>query len=341
MASTPTLSAWALQKCEDLDLQATRLTWVDEWCPSLVDFIVTIKVDGEIFEGRGMAETEDLAFTKAVAEALERAIMRHANVYSSNGLAVHTTIEEATAGAKRELVERDAFFCHWLTRTPFTGLIDPLIDIKLGNIDIGGRPLADIVERIARLGVDLKIAEMAAVRPYNAFICVSRGSRAPRPFGVHIGMGCDLDPASAIRHAVVEWLRTTVAWCSPGYKGRPAITKAEFDAAPIKGPLHHELLGLSLESLGKLDHLLATEPLAPESNQTIDIDSAGVTITVLKKPNLIADAPIESVQASSSMLQDAFFGYPTIDRVNLARLRQFSGLDLKFEELMHEPHPLG
>jgi hypothetical protein len=154
-------------------------------------------------------------------------------------------------------------------------------------------------------------------------------------------MGCDLDPGSAISHAVIEWLRTTVAWCSPGYKGHAAITKAEFDASPVKGPLHHELLGLSLESLGRMDHLLATKSHDSVSQPAIDIDNAGIRGRLLKKPALIADSPIEAIQATSSMLQDVFFGYPTIDRINLARLKQFSGMDLTFEELMHEPHPLG
>ena len=337
MAFTSSLSDWALRNCEALDLRATRLSWVDEWCPKLIDFIVTIVADGEMFEGRGMAESEELAFTKAVAEALERCVMRHSGVYSSNGLAVHSTVECAREGAQGELIERDAFFCHWLTKKPF----ERILDIQGSTLDIGGAPLAEINDRIARLGIDLKIAEMQSVRPYSAFICVASGINAPRPFGLHLGMGSHIDPSEAIKHAVVEWLRTTVAWCSPAYSGKSAITRSEFEANPLKGPQQHELLAFSMESLGKLDHLLPMQGNLAAHSPILSVQDADIQFRILEKPALIIDAPIIAVHAHSRFLQDAFFGYPKPERLNLPRLSQFAGSDLKLADLMSEPHPLG
>jgi hypothetical protein len=310
---------------------------VDEWCPKLIDFIVTIVVKCEMFEARGMAETEDLAFTKAVAEALERCVMRHSGVYSSNGLAVHSTLERAREGAQCELIERDAFFCHWLTKKPF----ERILDIQDSTLDIGGTPLAEINDRIASLGINLKISEMQALQPYSAFICVASGVNAPRPFGLHMGMGSHIDASEAIKHAVVEWLRTTVAWCSPVYSGKPAMTLSEFQANPVKGPQQHELLALSMESFGKLDHLLPIQGNPAANSSILSVQNADIQFRILEKPVLIMDAPIIAVQAHSRSLQDAFFGYPKPEHINLPRLSQFVGSDIKFDDLMSELHPLG
>ncbi len=77
---------------------------------------------GKIF-GYGEDESKCFAKLKAINELLERECCfenkKRFGKLSSNGVASHENQRKSSEAAIRELLERDAFLRHWLTKTPF------------------------------------------------------------------------------------------------------------------------------------------------------------------------------------------------------------------------------
>ena len=70
MAHTEKLGRWLIDNSDAINLQVQRSSWVRDWMPRFFDVGVQIEVANKVFEGRGFAENEDLAFLKAGAEAI-------------------------------------------------------------------------------------------------------------------------------------------------------------------------------------------------------------------------------------------------------------------------------
>lgn len=79
--------------------------------------------------GYGEGEIEILAYEKAICELFERELMKRSALYggktTSNGVAAHRFLYLAKHAARDELIERDAFLRHWLTKTSFTRVETP------------------------------------------------------------------------------------------------------------------------------------------------------------------------------------------------------------------------
>jgi hypothetical protein len=82
--------------------------------------------------GRGVDPDPELAIIKSVIEAIERCIyLEKAQPGSTgNGWAVHLKESLAKLKALSELLERDAFFCHFITEQPFEEMADHGYDIN-------------------------------------------------------------------------------------------------------------------------------------------------------------------------------------------------------------------
>ena len=332
MALSAPISSWLLANAERLDLRATQLSWVDDWVPDIFDFAVEITVDGVVYEGRGTADSEDLAFAKAGAEALERAVVATTNAKSSNGFAVHPDIKQASRLATQELLERDAYFCHWLTKMPFIALSDS----SWGKLQIGRSSIASIAARLQGMGIELTHALMKTVGGSLAVVCVTRGARSQRPFGVIHGLGLgQLD--EALCKAILECLRTTVAWGSGNYRGGGPLDRAVFARMPAPGPLEHERLGVAVESGLKMGAYLALSA----GGDTAPGDAPAVQCTQVKLPEEIADAPVVAVRAVSTHLQDAVFGHAKEADINFQRLSKFAGRTMTLGDVCLAPHFFG
>ncbi len=87
--------------------------------------------------GYGEDENEILAYEKAICELFEREMMKRASTWSgkltSNGVAAHRFFLLAKRFAKDELIERDAFLRHWLTKTPLAKIAMPKSLVKFSN----------------------------------------------------------------------------------------------------------------------------------------------------------------------------------------------------------------
>ncbi|MNL85029.1 hypothetical protein D3C87_2131970 [compost metagenome] len=61
--------------------------------------------------------------------------------------------------------------------------------------------------------------------------------------------------------------------------------------------------------------------------------------SILKDKQDFPDLPIITVKAHHPVAQEMFWGNLTLERVNLGRLSQFKGRQIKLHELITLPHP--
>ena len=103
-----------------------RLSLPYESCSQLNLISYTTKdylTNKDAIAGLGVDISENLAFTKAIAEYYERKEfyknIEKYNLETTNGMAAHIFTSLAIKKAKAEIVERDSLFRHWYTKTPF------------------------------------------------------------------------------------------------------------------------------------------------------------------------------------------------------------------------------
>lgn len=89
----------------------TEFGWAKRLGLPYFDFEASIAIGNERFCGRGTDLSETLAFEKAIAEAVERAVCAHLGI-STVGVAVHTNEVGAREHSRREFIERYLFNKH-------------------------------------------------------------------------------------------------------------------------------------------------------------------------------------------------------------------------------------
>lgn len=113
---------------------------------------------------------------------------------SSNGLAASTSINDASLRATMELVERDGLMHAWLTATPGRPVeLDHTLDPQLKSI----------IDGVEALGAAVEVYVLDTSAYGTTALCISLGDGRQWP-GVTLALGADLNPMTAIRHAILE-----------------------------------------------------------------------------------------------------------------------------------------
>ena len=314
---------WALNNHKELQLRVTQLDWVKEWFLNFYDFQVSIFIDGKTHIGRGIGESAHLAFAKASTEAFERAICFE-NKTSSCGVAAHTNLEYAKLNAKNELIERDRFFCHYLTKTP----------LKRINPDISTIDFPKISHKLKNLGTKIKVFEMNHLNSTSSIICISQGSKS----GWVLGLGASCDKGVAIQKALTECLMNTVAALHG--KTLPLDLK-EFQSSSRSRPELHRRLYFQESELTQNNQWIFngennesyTESIPPESFEYKQLATQN---------KLLRECPIVVIKCQNPLLQKSFYGNFDLKNINLDRIQKFSKNSIKnISGLNQLPHPLG
>ena len=308
------LNSWLLSRYRELSLKVTQLHWVDEWMPGISDLQVSIVLDGRQYVGRGVAESSDLAFTKAGAEALERAFCFEHNI-STCGVAVHTEEGAARENARNELVERDRFFCHYLTRTPFEKF----------DLDEYGV----VREKLKEHDITMKIFEMITLNGIVSFVCFTQGEKT----GLLVGLGAGQDVDIAIGKAVRECLINTLA--SLHGKITP-LGFGEFDNLKVCQSEDHRRLYQGEKALIEKNTWMLSGGLGISEPEFVEEGSFRYE-RLYGRNELLQEAPIIVVKCENDWLQKSFYGNFSEEHINIARIRRFSAVS----ELNRFPHPLG
>ena len=199
MACKEKLADWLFKNREPLNLTVFKAQWVKEWLPQFHDLRVQIDLDGRMYEGRGMDMDTDLAFTKAGAEAMERAIVHKSQERNTSGIALHTDELKAKKNAFYELLERDQFLCHFLTKTPFVELE------SLGGFQIDFQRIKDKLEKE---NIEITLKRTLFSEP-KTVICLARKLSNVGFKGV-IGLGTSDTWLESALKAITECLTNVV-----------------------------------------------------------------------------------------------------------------------------------
>lgn len=120
-------------------IEINQLSWTELLDDEIVDIEVNIKHGQQLFEGRGTDLNGERALLKAYSECLERICCYVNDIESTNGCAVHSSLEVANINAKNELIERDAFLLYFVSESmpkeiPILNKFDELVHIKNAKI---------------------------------------------------------------------------------------------------------------------------------------------------------------------------------------------------------------
>jgi len=322
MADSSKLTAWLIENAPLLNLQITELSWARAWGVPLFDLEASIEVDGRRFLGRGTAASEELAFVKAGAEAIERAFCGGHGIHSV-GVAAHTEESAAKRGAIKELLERDAFFSHFLTRTPFSpmGTTAPLRE-KFAGI-FAAATAASISIRFFRA----RSTNQAVV------IALAEGAHAVPAFGGVVGLGCEATETAATEAALLECARNIAAILFG--EGRAALSLGEFGMIPDPSSQDRQRLALDPAYWREVRRLF------PESSR----EAAAPTPIPQESITERLSAPYRALETCPVVVYRAQYLNPI--RLNerspttLKRLQDFVGHPITEAQLEALPHFLG
>ena len=333
MAHSEKLSTWLLDNADRVNLRVTEMTWVRDWnMNGLCDLQATIDVGGQTFVGRGTALSEDLAFIKAGAEAIERAFCFGLAIHTT-GVAVHTDAQAAQLNAKNEFNERDAFFCHFYTKTPFLPVLNSVTHELM-------QTYKNAIDKINSRGITIRFFRARAIG-YPVYLCVASGLRSQLRFGGIVGLGSQNDDEQAIQSAFFECLRNVVAIL---VNGAPAVLGAE-EFLRISKPTSSDRQRLALNP----EYWKEMSSLFPEAlNVTIEkvtppSQSWSWATEKLECPfDELRCAPVIAYRATLDVsMGKALFYDRDHSPTTLLRLQDFLQKPIEMSKLESRPHFLG
>jgi ribosomal protein S12 methylthiotransferase accessory factor len=233
---------------------------------------------------------------------------------TSNGLAASTDKDDAALRAILELVERDAFMSTWLTASPAQRIqLDDTLDPLLRTV----------LEGIEALGATVEVYKLLTSRIGTTVLCLALGDGEQYP-GVTFGLGCDLDPRTALRQAVLELGQT-----GPYLRRmmRSGVLTAAEDPSGVRQMLDHASYYFPKERATAFDRLrsdtttVLLEDLKSVAERSLEdcaaaLDEAGVRVAVVDVTSAdVATGPFSVMRAVSPDLQPIWYGYG-LERIN-------------------------
>lgn len=267
---------------------------------------------------------------------------------TSNGLAAGRSIEKAVLSGLYELIERDGFLIAWMNR------------LSVAEIDLEG--LAGLPHHIHSfyrgLGIDIRVFNATSDIPVPVMMGFAIDKTGEGPASV-IGLGCDLNPAAALKKALLEVCqgRVSETWRFRHRSKHQRVLKFE----DVKKLEDHGAFFAEAENLPQLDFLLETSRRQqlddiPNLSQhdaetnlatcTRLLEAAGIKVAYvdLTTPD-IAPLGLRVVRSVATGLQPIHFGYKQ-ERLGGRRIFEVPyrlGLASQVrnvEELNRCPHPL-
>lgn len=327
---------WALNNKQLLNLKVKNYTWVNKWLRGFNDVLVEITIDDKKYFGRATDMSFDLAFLKAFLEAVERTFILWNSLPHSNGIAIHIKEEEAISNSVKELIERDLFFCHYLTETPFYS-IPNFNQLILSNNEVV-RSIFSCLRKLESQDIFFHFLLTKQIGNYLSVVCIGDGENYSQKFGICVGMGCETNLVHAVLKSAIECLRHVV--CIIENKENSFLNLQEF----LQIETHSIENQLSLANSPNYKKILwdftrTKENLEKDSQSDNIIDS--IQTSKLLVPDYLKDLPLFCYHSHSKMTQDLFFGITTNEKINYKRLSSFSMKEINFSNVFKTPHPFG
>ncbi|USN48522.1 MAG: YcaO-like family protein [Pseudobdellovibrionaceae bacterium] len=315
MRNTP-FAKWVLSHADDLNLKVQEATWTKDWVPGYYSLHSNIKIGSQNILGHGLAKSQDLAFVKSAAEAIERAYCIENGIHT-NGVAAFTDIEGAKTHAANELKERDAFLCHYLTNFPFVR------KLEIHSFDLA-------IEKLKENNIKITALQMKTPPNENGVVCLATPINNNHNFSSIIGLGYSDNLQCSLDKAFLECLESTVAYI---YEGK----NENIETNTLTTPLDHKKLFLTPKY--KNDILELIENVNPDKTPISEFDTQ---FNEMKSDNpLFQDLPLVVMRSISNESQPMFYGETHEDKINFRRLKQFTNQNVENEKINPTPHCIG
>ena len=274
-----------------------------------------------------------------------REFFTHTN---TSGLAGGADVPSAVLAGIYELVERDAYMITWLAR-----LSTPRIDF-----DGSTRIAAEIRRQYERFGIETFAFDVTTDLQIPAVMAVAVDRSGTLPAAV-VGLGCDLDPASALDRAMMETVQVRTGLVPYFRQEPPPAPIARYE--DVRSLDDHAAFAANPANAHELEFLLGghtrvqLSDLADHSQGSVDgdltfcrdrLEAAGSTVAFVELTMPDLDAfPVRIVRAIATGLQPIHFGFGE-ERLGGRRLFAVPRLlgrvnrDLTEADLNPCPHPL-
>lgn len=257
---------------------------------------------------------------------------------SSTGIAAGRDYATAAAGAIREVIERDAFMCHWYTRTaPRRLRLSDLSEKAPESLAaLCRRPdlLVDVFDMTTDLGIP---SVLAMIRPKFAR-------------GVFVGASCQMEPIAAVNKALLETCHG-LDWIMDAERRG----EGEVEAKDIHSFEDHTRYYLNPGRLGHLDFLfrgvevpLSSCASAWSHGQTAELGTLLEALRIARYRAIVVDLTTDDVRQLGFVVVRAIIpglhplscgaSFQHLDDRRLRRFCASQGRDLP-DELNHDPHP--
>lgn len=321
------IQEWVLRNHKKLKLVIEEFQWPKEINISINDIQVNIEFDGIKATGRSVDENESSALLKAIAESIERWVLQKYNLPSSNGIAAHTNLVEAQISARNELLERDNFLCHYLTRTPWSHANKKILELNPIY------KIAQINNFQIEIGWIKSFLDQYVVISLAKNITQKNNSNVQ---GIYLGLACTNTLEASILKSFNE-LTMTLGHALTNGKSNP-ISLEQFNNLSEWGPEVHGKLALHknnqnqfINSFHFSNDFNNHQDSILQSNKQINFEYKQFDIPEVFNPFIV-------VQAINPNLQNLFFGPTEFCKLNMNRLNDFKKIEIS--NLNFFPHPL-
>ncbi len=326
------LTDWIVDHSDPLGLQVAEMTWPKQWKLGVFDFQVQLNVDSIPGVGRGIAASEDEALDRAASEALERIIFKKKKLSSYSGVALHPTLAQAKHHAAVEALERDSFFCHYLTRTQPAEISDQLIQSPFRR---------ESLAELENAGITFRAYSLPTLcSSYTCYACVSVGHKSKlSKYNFILGLGCSNSPEEGLNKAYIECVANTIAYLDQ-YEPLNPLPLAEFSKLTAPTATDHFRLALSMD----VPLLFSGRPTSLKSPHTEFARIDAISVSTQSHKDLgMGDWPeFHFSSCDDEHFQNIFHGKISKSEINRKRLENFKGQPLPdLMSLETTPHPLG
>ena len=314
MENSSSVVEWALKNSRRLALAVQKVRWINEWLPGYFDYHIEVSVGGKVHKGRGTDASEQTAFIKAVAEALERAACY--GLENPWGTAAHTDRKAAEKRAYAELLGMDRALCHHYCRIKGKRValeeLKPIIPVK------------NLIKKLNDHGLVIELCELRPAKDARVFSAYGWAKTASHEFpGIISGFGTSDIRQDAARQAVLECLRKFLAI----FIGKTVSPIPLEDLKRDKSPWWH--IWTMAKSAASKSYLMRN--IVPSNGEEAaqipeDISAESMRFSRLNAlDELFPDLPLLFMQAHSPKLLRPQFGETIIDPETKKRLECFNG----------------
>lgn len=283
----------------------------------LYDYRVSALYKNNKIVATGQSPEKNTAFIKASAELIERMIFYSLETRnkSTSGLAVHIDEDEAIKNARNELIERDLFLCHYLTKTPWLEIY-PRIKSSLHN---------KIVSKLRSSGYQIRFGQLSNEDGHITTVCAATGKNTRPEIGYIIGLSTKSDIQSSIEKSIEELQMNAF----------PVLTnKNNIDKISPKEPLYHLRKSTDPKCRHIIESLFSTSEIKTSRFKKVE------NVKIISKPHPFEDIELNIAQATSSRHQELFFGPTTETKLNFMRLSEFADRKIEISDIETTLHPI-